>query len=229
MADEETKPEETTEEVVDETTEAKTEETGEETVVDETPSEEDQKLSDLQSKFDALSQDAERNKNLLDELTPLIDLSKVKGEQQEEVDPDSEEFMTKGEAKAFEKRINEKIATENFIRDFRTNHPEIADKGPKEEMVRYFFEREKGSFDKRLQVAVDSTKSLLKSEQEKGTTKTKAEIEKAAKETKAKAEAAAKASGLSSAGNTTAKESSDDDTPDYAAERRLKQRKQKGE
>ena len=96
-------------------------------------------------------------------------------------------------------------------------------------MVRYFFEKEKGTFDKRLEAAVESTKNLLKSEQEKGTTKTKAEIEKVAKETKAKAESAAKASGLSSAGNTTAKESSDDDVPDYAAERRARQRKQKGE
>lgn len=223
MADEETKIEETTEEVVEETT---TEEEVTEEVVDETPSEAEVKLNELQSKFDTLSRGAEKDRELLE---LLASGKRDEQQQEEEVDPDSEEFMTKSQAKAFEKRIDEKIATDNFIRDFRATNPELADKGPKEEMVRYFFEREKGSFDKRLESAVESTKKLLQSEQEKGSTKTKADIEKAAKETKAKTEAAAKASGLSSAGSTTAKESSDDDVPDYAAERRARQRKQKGE
>lgn len=222
MADEETKIEETTEEEVEETT---TEEEVTEEVVDETPSEAEVKLNELQSKFDTLSRGAEKDRELLE----LMASGKRDEQQEEEVDPDGDEFMTRTEAKAFEKRIDEKIATDNFIRDFRATNPELADKGPKEEMVRYFFEREKGSFDKRLAAAVESTKKLLKSEQDKGTTKTKADIEKAAAETKAKTEAAAKASGLSSAGNTTAKESSDDDVPDYAAERRARQRKQKGE
>jgi len=224
MADE--KPEEVTEEINEVVVEDATEETeATEEVVDDTPSESEIKLNELQSKYDKVSQDAERNRELLE----LLASGKKNEQQEEEYDPDGDEFMTKNEAKAFEKRINDKIATDNFIRDFRASNPDLADKGPKEEMVRYFFEKEKGLFDKRLEKAVEATKNLLKSEQDKGTTKTKAEIEKAAKETKAKAQAAAKASGLSSVGTTPAKESSDDDTPDYAAERRAKQRKQKGE
>jgi len=226
MADEETKTEETTEEevVAEETT------TGEETteeIVDETPSEAEIKLNELQGKFDQVSQDAERNRELLELMASGNRQQDT--QQEEEIDPDGDEFMTKSEAKAFEKRIDEKIATENFIRDFRGSNPDLADKGPKEEIVRYHFERAKGTFDERLKSAVAATKKLFQSEQEKGSTKTKAESEKAAKEVKAKAEAAAKASGLSSAGKTPAKDSSEDEVPDYAAERRARQRKQKGE
>ena len=229
MPDEETQTEQTEETTAEETSTEET--TAEETTAAEektTPSEVEQKLNELQSKYDSLSQDAAKSKHLLDELSPYVDYSRMQGGTTEEADESGDEFMTRAEAKAFEKRIEQKLATENFTRDFRGKHPDLGDNGPKEELVRYFFEKEKGSFDSRLESAVKAARNLLSSEQEKGATKTKAEIEKAAKEAKAKAEAAAKASGLSSDGHTPAKASDEDTEPDYAAERRARQRKQTG-
>ena len=228
MPDEETGTEQT-EETTDEETNAEETTTEETTTKKETvPSEYEQKLNELQSKYDSLSRDAAKDKHLLDELSPYVDYNRMQGGTTEETDESDSEFMTRAEVKAFEKRIEQKLATENFTRDFRGKHPDLGDNGPKEELVRYFFEKEKGSFDSRLESAVKAARTLLSSEQEKGATKTKAEIEKAAKEAKAKAEAAAKASGLSSAGHTTAKASDEDTEPDYAAERRATQRRKTG-
>lgn len=206
--------------VVDSTGEA-TIETSEETKVTPEPSEAEKKLTEqmgeLQGKFDTLSQDAGKNSQLLTELEPFVDFEKMKrvraGESDEFGEEGEQTFLTQQEAKALETRINAKIKTNQFVQDFRTNYPDVADKGPKEEMVRFFFENKTPrteSFDKRLESAVKSTRDLLKSEQDKGADKIKSDEEKAAKETKAKEEAAAKASGLSSAGITSSKASESD-------------------
>lgn len=240
MAEEETKTEEVTEPVVDETaadtTEVTTKAADETKVAAPEPSEAEKKLteqmSELQGKFDSLAQDGVKDKQLLEELTPFVDWEGMKtgraGTATDELSEEGEPtFLTQQDAKALEKRVEQKIATNQFIQDFRTNYPDLADKGPKEELVRFFFDRKTlrtDSFDKRLEGAVKATRDLLKSEQDKGAEKIKTDEEKAAQEKKAKDEAAAKASGLSSTGITspkTSEESKETETPtDYIASRK---------
>jgi len=223
MADEETKTDEQAADetaAVADTTEADTK-AAEETKAAPEPSESEKKMTEqmgeLQGKFDSLSQDSVKNKQLLEEITPYVDWEGMKkrraGESDEVSEEGEETFLTQKEAKALESRIDRKIKTNQFMQDFRTKYSDLADKGPKEEMVRFFFENktlQTESFDKRLESAVKATRDLLKSEHDKGADKIKSDEEKTAQETKAKEEAAAKASGLSSTGITSSKASESD-------------------
>jgi len=203
------------------------------------PSKAEQKLTEqvneLQGKFDTLSQDASRSEQLLKEIQPFVNwdgmkASRAGGGETDELGEEGEQtFVTKQELQAHEKRIEQKIATSDFQRDFRTKYPDLGDKGPKEELVRFYYENKTlrtDSFDKRLEGAVKAARALLKSEQDKGKAGTEADKEKAAQEAKAKAEAAAKASGLSSAGITSPKESEGSKETEtaagYVAERKAK-------
>ncbi len=234
MAEEETKPEETQE--TTETTETTETVKTEETKAPESSDAEKkltEQMSELQGKFDTLSQGAEKDKQLLEQITPYVDFEAVKkgqpGGESDELGGEGEQtFLTQKEAKALEQRIDTKIKTSEFQRDFRDKYPDLGDKGPKEEMVRYYFEKEKGSFDKRLESAVELARALLKSERDKGKVEVEVDVEKKVKETKAKAEAAAKASGLSSAGITSPKTSEgeeDDTAKGYVTERKAKSEK----
>jgi hypothetical protein len=190
--------------------------------------------SELQSKFDTLSQDSTRREQYIEQISPYVDFDGLKTAGQ---DTDSSEedqsFLTKAEAKALEQKITQTIATAEFQREFRVKYPDLGDKGPKEEMVRFFFENKTlrtDSFDKRLESAVNSTRNLLKTEQEKALKEKEAADEKAAKEAKEKEEAAAKASGLSSGTITSPQktEKESETTSDYINERRETQQKLKG-
>lgn len=243
MADDNEKIETTEEQAV--TTEEQIEVTEPETEVAKTESEDESiepseterltsQMSELQGKFDNLSQDAAKNKQMLNEVTPYVNFDAMKsGLGGSNDDEEEDTFLSQKEAKALEQRIEQKIATNNFLRDFRTQYPDLADKGVKEDMVRFFFENKtlrNDSFDKRLESAVGAARSLLKSEQSKGEAKTKTALEKEAAAVKAKAEAAAKASGLSSTGITSPQKASKNEpqTPsDYIAERREHQKKLK--
>lgn len=191
--------------------------------------------SELQSKFDTLSHDSAKREQYLEQITPYVDFDGVKTSRQPgEADYSEEDqsFLTKAEAKALEQKINQRIATADFTRDFRGKYPDLGDKGPKEEMVRYFFENKTlrtDTFDKRLESAVKATRALLKTEVDTALKDKEAAEKKAAKERKAKEEAAAKASGISSGTITspqkTGKES--ETSSDYIAERREKQERLK--
>lgn len=245
MAEEEPK---TDEQVADDTT-VKTDSTADTTVADDKtkpapePSETEkltEQMSELQGKFDSLAQNSAKDKQLLEEIAPLVNWDGMKasrsgGEHDELGEEEAQTFLTQKEAKALEERIDQKLKTNEFMQDFRTNYSDLADKGPKEELVRYYFENKTlrtDSFDKRIESAVKAARALLKSEQDKGIAKTKADEEKAAQEEKAKAEAAAKASGLSSAGITSPKASEVDKEPetpsDYIASRKAKLEKLRG-
>lgn len=210
-----------------------------EAVAVSTPSETEQKLqeqfNELQGRFDTLSQDSARQSQYLNEITPYVDFDGLKAERQGGESDSSEEdqsFLTKAEAKSLEQKIEQKIKTAEFMREFRGKYPDLGDKGPKEEMVRFFFENKTlrtDSFDKRLESAVKATRSLLKDEQERALKEKEAADEKAAKEAKEKEEAAAKASGISSGTITSPQKSEKESetTSDYIADRREKQEKLK--
>jgi hypothetical protein len=243
MANEETKTEETEQTELEDNAQVSESDTGTEGTKTEDAGQSDdvvkqltQQVSDLQSKYDTLAQDASRDKKLLEEVIPHVNFDQLRGGKTREEEEDylnedgsEEPYLTKAEATKLLKGIEQKIATTDFVRDFRTKFPDLADKGPKEEMVRYFFENKTlhtDDFDKRLESAVKAARELLKSEQDKGSEKTKAEKEKAAAEAKAKTEAAAKAAGLSSAGLTSPKteegEKTEETASDYVARRKEK-------
>ncbi len=230
MADEETVVED---QVIEENSEA-TEQTDESAgVTEQADTVTTEQFNELQSKFDTLSGSVTEKQQLIDQLTPYVDFDKLKGGNQDDGLEDNEgdeTFLTQKEAKALEVRLDKKIKSNNFMNDFRTTYPDLGDKGVKEEMVRYFFEKEKaGSFDQRVKKAVEATRNLLKTEQAKGTeaatTKQKEKDELEAK----KKVSAAKAGGLGS-GITTPSGASDDENEsndDYLAKRRLKSEQRK--
>ena len=189
--------------------------------------------SELQGKFDTLSQDSAKREQYLEQITPYVDFDGLKGSRQDtETSEEDQSFITKAEAKALEQKINQRIATADFTREFRDKYPDLGDKGAKEEMVRYFFENKTlrtDSFDKRLESAVKATRTLLKTEVDTALKDKQAAEEKAAKERKAKDEAAAKASGISSGTITSPQkaEKESQTSSDYIAERRAKQERLK--
>lgn len=191
--------------------------------------------NDLQSKYDTGQQELVKTKKTLDELTPLVDFDAVGGAGAPAGGEGEQTFLTRDEAKALEVRLDQKIRTNEFMADFRSKYPDLGDKGPKEQMVTYFFTEKTlhtESFDKRVESAVKAVRTLLKSEQTKGADEVKETADKDKKETEAKAKAAAQASGLSSAGITspqskTADENEDESLSDYAANRKAKTEKLK--
>lgn len=196
-----------------------------------------EQIGELQGKFDTLSQDSSRNQKYLEEIWPYVDMDAYKEGRQGGGASDEEaegSFLTQKEAKALEARIDSKIKTADFQRDFRTKYPDVGDKGPKEEMVRFFFENKTlrtDSFDKRLESAVKATRELLSVDSDKAVAEAKVKDDKTTAEAKAKAEAAAKASGLDSGSITSPQTAEKDETEttlsDYTAMRKEKQEKLK--
>ena len=196
-----------------------------------------EQIGELQGKFDTLSQDSSRNQKYLEEIWPYVDMDAYKEGRQGvgAVDEEAEGyFLTQKEAKALEARIDSKIKTADFQRDFRTKYPDVGDKGPKEEMVRFFFENKTlrtDSFDKRLESAVKATRELLSVDSDKAVAEAKVKDGKTTAEAKAKAEAAAQASGLDSGSITSPQAAEKDETEttlsDYTAMRKEKQEKLK--
>ena len=197
-----------------------------------------EQIGELQGKFDTLSQDASKNQQYLQEIWPYVDTDALREGQQGVGAVENEEaegsFLTQKEAKALEARIDSKIKTADFQRDFRTKYPDVGDKGPKEEMVRFFFENKTlrtDSFDKRLESAVKATRELLSVDSDKAVAEAKVKDGKTTAEAKAKAEAAAKASGLDSGSITSPQTAEKDETEttlsDYTAMRKEKQEKLK--
>lgn len=204
-----------------------------------TPSETEQKLqeqfNELQGRFDTLSQDSSKQRQYLDEITPYVDFDGLKAASQpgEGSSEEDQSFVTKEDLARHTQKIEQKIKTADFTREFRTKYPDLGDKGPKEEMVRFYFENKTlrtDSFDKRIESAVKATRNLLKNEVDTALAEKKAAEEKATQELKKKEEAAAKASGISSGTITSPQKTESKETPstsDYVAERRETQQKLK--
>jgi len=134
----------------------------------------EQRYKDLQSDHTRISQESAKNQQLIEAVSPHINwaaLEKAQRGESPEYSEDEMTFVSKKDLNEHLRKVEQKIATETFRQDFRRDYPDLADKGPKEEMVRFFFEQKTlrtDTFDKRLKSAVASARNLFKSEQQKG-------------------------------------------------------------
>jgi len=134
----------------------------------------EQRYKDLQSDHTRISQESAKNQQLIEVVSPHVnwqDLERAQRGESPESSGDEMTFVSKKELNEHLRKVEQRMATQNFVQEFRQNHPDLADRGPKEEMVRFFFEQKTlktDPFDKRLKNATDSARNFLKVEQQKG-------------------------------------------------------------
>lgn len=196
-----------------------------------TPEEVERKYADLEGEHKKLksqltktSQELEQTKKLLEVVRPFWDEANApaRAPAQPEADAgldvsrieDQEGYITRAEhKKAIQSLINQVgqvIKSNAFVSEFRSQFPDLGDKGPREQLVtNYFTQRlQKGeSRETALRGAIEDARDFINGLKGEGAASAKAEQEKIDQEKKEKAAAgaAAAAAGLGSSGLSTPK------------------------
>ncbi len=134
---------------------------------------------------------AQKDKELLDAVTPFVDWDAVSGTKTE-TPVDGETLVDQKTLDSRFQTLENKITTSNNTQLFRSKYPDMVEY---EDLVSVYFQKTdtRRPFDERLKKAVENTRTLLESERSKGReTDEKEKKEKAAKEAEASGLTAAK-------------------------------------
>ena len=109
---------------------------------------------------------AQKEKELLDAVTPYVDWAAVNGTKAEPTS-DSEALVDQKTLNDKFQALENKITTSNNTQAFRTKYPDMVEY---EDLVSVYFQKTdtRRPFNERLKKAVENTRTLLESEQTKG-------------------------------------------------------------
>lgn len=187
---------------------------------------------ELQAKFTQTAQEAARNKQLLDTISPYVDYSRLHGGQGANApaagqdDEGAEEYLTSKQVKELVGNLSSKFKQELLAQNVRSKYPDVCDNGPNEVIVRHFLEKDTSPYEtpeERIKKSVEKARDHLKSLKAEGRKEADAERAKAEADAKAKTAAAAKASGLAASGTTSPSAAAE--TPELTGESYVKQRR----
>jgi hypothetical protein len=147
---------------------------------------EQHKIKDLSGQVEQLTSQVTQKDQAIEQFYPYINWDKLQGKDDTAPDPNEEEFVSRKELAAFEKRQEQQRRADALWTGFRTSNPDLADY---EHLVKAYLvdktDRRKTPED-RLKDAADSTRKLLDAERTRGVElKVQQEKDKAAKEAEA--------------------------------------------
>jgi hypothetical protein len=183
---------------------------------------------ELQAQFTTVSQDAARNRQLMETLQPFVDYSRMGGQAPEgagepEGDEDDEVPLSRKQVREMMSSMAQELRGQMIAQGVRSKYPDVCDNDWKEVIVRNELAKlaKTHSFEtpeQRIERAVNKAREILQGERDAGKSEAELARKKADEEARKKAAAAAKASGLETTAGTSPKQQEDDTKPVSADE-----------